>query len=91
MVKLYHIDLYRISSPREAWGLGLGDLLGDEHAVCIIEWAERAKTLIPPEHLWVTLGFVDPDPLTQRSIHFAAHGERHQALLEKFRREAFGV
>jgi len=91
MVKLYHIDLYRISSPREAWGLGLDDFLGDEQAVCVIEWAERARELIPPEHLWVTLGFVDPGPLTQRSIHFAAHGERHQALLEEFRREAFGV
>ena len=89
-VRLYHVDLYRISGAEEAFGLGLDDFLGDERAVCLIEWAERARSLIPPEHLWVRLAFADGDPL-RRIINFTAQGERHAALLRRFRREAFGV
>jgi len=86
--RLYHIDLYRISGASEAWGLGLEEFLGDEQAVCIIEWAERARSLMPPDHLWIDLEFADH---TRRAMHFAARGERHTALLREFRHTAFGV
>ncbi len=89
--RLYHIDLYRIESAGEAWGLGMDDFLGAEHAVCVIEWAERGRDLIPPEHLWVTLDFVDHADPTQRHLCFSAHGERHQKLLRQFRKIAFGA
>jgi len=87
-VRLYHIDLYRISDATEAWGLGLGELVGDEDAVCVVEWAERARPLVPTEHLWIRLGFAD---LTRRALHFVAQGEHHTALLREFRRVAFGA
>jgi len=90
-VKLYHIDLYRISSAQEAWGLGIDDFLGHQHAICVIEWAERARALMPSGHLWIKMDFIKHAPPTQRTIHFAAHGERHEALLQEFRRAAFGV
>lgn len=89
--QLYHIDLYRINSVEEVWGLGVDDFLGAEHAVCVIEWAERGQALIPPEHLWITLDFVDHADPTQRHLCFAAHGARHQALLREFRKIAFGA
>ena len=47
-VRLYHVDLYRISGVDEALGLGLDEFLGDARAVCVIEWAERAQPLMPP-------------------------------------------
>ncbi len=87
-VRLYHIDLYRISDATEAWGLGLGEFVGAEDAVCVIEWAERARPLVPTEHLWIRLGFADR---TQRALHFVAQGEHHTALLREFRRVAFGA
>ena len=87
-VRLHHVDLYRISGVEEALGLGLDEFLGDEHAVCVIEWAERARSLMPPDHLWVKLKFAD---WTRRSLCFVAQGERHTALLQEFRREAFGA
>jgi tRNA threonylcarbamoyladenosine biosynthesis protein TsaE len=37
---LYHIDLYRIDTPRQLETLGLDDLLG-ENAVLLIEWGEK--------------------------------------------------
>ena len=87
-LRLYHVDFYRISGAEEALGLGVDEFLGDTSAVCVIEWAERARPLMPPEHLWIRLGFVDQ---TRRALHFAAQGERHTALLQKFRRVAFGA
>ena len=87
-VTLYHVDLYRISGVDEALGLGLEEFLGDSRAACVIEWAERARDLMPPEHLWVHLKFSD---WTRRALCFKAHGERHAALLRAFRRAAFGA
>jgi tRNA threonylcarbamoyladenosine biosynthesis protein TsaE len=87
-VRLYHVDLYRISGAEEAFGLGMGEFLGDTCIVCIIEWAERARSLMPPEHLWIRLESTDQ---TRRALHFMVHGERHMALLREFRRVAFGA
>jgi tRNA threonylcarbamoyladenosine biosynthesis protein TsaE len=41
-LKLYHLDLYRLSEgPSAAYAVDLDDLLSDEEAVVVIEWAER--------------------------------------------------
>jgi len=37
---LYHIDLYRIDTPRELETLGLDDLMTD-NSVLLIEWGEK--------------------------------------------------
>lgn len=89
--RLYHIDLYRISGVKEAWSLGLDEFLGASHAICVIEWAERARSLIPSDHLWIELDFVGYSNQTQRALHISALGERHQALLQAFRQAAFGA
>ncbi len=90
-MRFYHVDLYRISGADEALSLGVDEFLGDEHSVFVIEWAERAQSLIPPEYLWIKLGFSDRVDQTRRALYFAAQGERHTALLREFRRKAFGA
>jgi tRNA threonylcarbamoyladenosine biosynthesis protein TsaE len=37
---LYHIDLYRVDTPRELETLGLDDLMND-NSVLLIEWGEK--------------------------------------------------
>lgn len=37
---LYHIDLYRVDTPRELQTLGLDDLIAD-NSVLLIEWGEK--------------------------------------------------
>ncbi len=50
----YHVDLYRVESRREIIASGLDGLFfGD--GVCAIEWAEKAKEMVPLERLWVIL------------------------------------
>ena len=38
---LYHIDLYRVDTPRDLETLGLDDLM-DENSVLLIEWGEKS-------------------------------------------------
>jgi tRNA threonylcarbamoyladenosine biosynthesis protein TsaE len=45
-LKVYHLDLYRIVDPQELDYIGLDELLG-EHALKLIEWAERGGDRLP--------------------------------------------
>lgn len=45
---LHHIDLYRLSGPEEALGLGLEEYF-DVNGITAIEWAERAEGLLPDD------------------------------------------
>ena len=85
--KLYHVDLYRLNSESEAWMLGLTDLMESDDSV-IIEWPERAPTILPPDRLWITLEFVDE---TRRRLTFTATDGVHQALVNALKKNAFGV
>lgn len=51
---LHHIDLYRLSGPEEALGLGLEEYF-DMNGITAIEWAERAEGLLPPDLLHVEI------------------------------------
>ena len=80
-VPLYHIDLYRIEDPREVEGLGLDDYIEDD-GVCVVEWADKAISYFPKEHLLIEL---EPAGEHQRRIRRVARGPRYAALLEKLR------
>ena len=50
---LYHIDLYRLDSgAKAAHAVDLDEILTDEKAVVIIEWAERLGRYPLPENVW---------------------------------------
>ena len=51
---LHHIDLYRLSGPTEALGLGLEEYF-DVNGITAIEWAERAEGLLPPDLLHIQI------------------------------------
>lgn len=51
---LYHFDCYRLESPKEALEIGAEEYFyGD--GICVIEWPERIKSLIPPEAIWILI------------------------------------
>ena len=84
--KLYHIDLYRVQSTAEARVTGLDDYIYG-NGICVIEWAERMRELLPADRLWITMRYLDA---TRRDLSFEARGERFQALLEQLRSELGG-
>jgi tRNA threonylcarbamoyladenosine biosynthesis protein TsaE len=49
-LRVYHIDLYRLAEDGSAaFAVGLDDILNEEGAVTIIEWAERLGNYKLPE------------------------------------------
>jgi len=52
-LQLYHIDLYRLDEGASAaHAVDLDDLLADEQAVIVIEWAERMGAYPLPGNVW---------------------------------------
>lgn len=52
--KLYHFDCYRLKSGGEALALGLCDYF-DAGGVCVIEWAENIRDVLPEKVITVTI------------------------------------
>ena len=52
-LQLYHIDLYRLDEGASAaHAVDLDDLLSNEQAVIVIEWAERMGNYPLPGNVW---------------------------------------
>jgi tRNA threonylcarbamoyladenosine biosynthesis protein TsaE len=52
-LRLFHIDLYRLNEGASAaHAVDLDELLTDEHAVIVIEWAERLGRYHLPASVW---------------------------------------
>lgn len=50
---IYHLDLYRLTSMAELFDLGYEDLMDISEGICLIEWAERAGSMLPDDHIAV--------------------------------------
>ena len=57
--KIYHLDLYRLRTKREAEELGLGELFNEEQAIFVIEWADKIKNFLPKRTKWLEFDFVN--------------------------------
>jgi len=79
--RLYHIDLYRIGDAGAAFALGLEEYVHGD-GVTVIEWAERARDLLPAEKLWVNLAYLD---YAKRSMVFEASSEHYAQILAALR------
>jgi tRNA threonylcarbamoyladenosine biosynthesis protein TsaE len=84
---LYHLDCYRLDSLADVVTAGVEDILAAE-GVLMIEWPERVLDILPEDRVWIVMSYVSD---TRRKLHIKAVGERSQAVLDAFRRSAFGV
>jgi tRNA threonylcarbamoyladenosine biosynthesis protein TsaE len=83
--KFYHLDAYRLKDANEADDLDLDLFL--ETGILVVEWAERIKSVLPKDHMWVTLHWVDDN---QRDLIFSARGSYYEYLLVNFRKRIYG-
>ena len=87
--RLIHMDSYRLADGRddssdaavsEAETFGIEDVLDDEDAVIVIEWAERLASVLPPDCLKIRLAH-DSTDVDARRIQIDATGLRSRAIL----------
>jgi tRNA threonylcarbamoyladenosine biosynthesis protein TsaE len=82
---LHHLDAYRLASAMEAEDLDLTLMM--ENGALIVEWAEKVQDVLPSEHLWIAMRWMDDEV---RGMVFDPHGSRYKGLLSEFRRLVFG-
>jgi len=63
--KIFHVDAYRLKNASALKTLGFGDILSDPRNVVLIEWADRAKKILPKDAVWL------------RFLHGKRENERH--------------
>lgn len=69
---VHHVDLYRLDHEDDVWELGWRDLAEGEQLV-LVEWPERAESLMWPDRWDVTLVPVPGDP-SRREVRAEPRG-----------------
>ena len=84
---LFHCDAYRLQpeNPLDSAILDLDRVFSG--GVLVIEWAERMKTSLPKENLWIQMDWINPD---QRHLILTPHGHRYESILIKLHQALFG-
>ena len=78
----YHLDLYRLNDPSELEDLGYEEYFyGD--GVALVEWADRARELLPEERLDVYIDRLAGEDEDGRKLELVPRGERYQRLVEE--------
>ena len=78
---LYHIDLYRLDHIEETMDLGLDDYLYGR-GVCVVEWAEKALSILPTEHLLVKIDYLSD---TERRFKMQPSGQRYREIVTQLK------
>lgn len=59
--KLYHFDFYRIEDESELTELGFEDYFPSADGLTIVEWAEKAPSILPKKFYQITFEKIDDD------------------------------
>lgn len=70
---LFHFDLYRLDNVKDIEYLGVDEYLFDQ-GVCVIEWAEKMKMLLP-DYLQINLKIKGEH---KREFRFFAHSKKYE-------------
>lgn len=50
-ISIYHFDVYRLNNEDDFLDIGGDEYFGN--GICIIEWGEIIKSLLPPNTIWI--------------------------------------
>jgi len=81
---IYHFDLYRLNDPEELEAIGIRDYF-DGHSICLIEWPEKAKAVLPQPDLELKIAYrPEAQSLMQRTVTICSHSQTGQWILSKY-------
>ena len=76
---LYHVDFYRLENLAEIAELGLDEYFYGQ-GVSVVEWADKAMGLLPPENLLIEMEYISDN---ERRLKLKASGKRYREMLEQ--------
>ncbi len=56
---IYHFDMYRLEEEEEAYAAGLDELIDEAGAIKLIEWPEKASSLLPENCIEINITKID--------------------------------
>ncbi|MEG6570276.1 tRNA (adenosine(37)-N6)-threonylcarbamoyltransferase complex ATPase subunit type 1 TsaE [Thermoanaerobacterium thermosaccharolyticum] len=81
-IPLYHFDVYRIDDYTELYDIGYEEYFyGD--GVCVIEWPEKIKPLIPEENIFIRMNM--GDTFDERTIEIVSNGEKYDEVIKEMK------
>lgn len=75
-LNVYHFDLYRFNDEEEWEAAGFRDYF-NSRSVCLIEWPEKAESLLPAPDIEISLRVIEKG----RLLYLAANTERGRQCL----------
>jgi len=80
---IYHFDLYRLEDKMQIEEIGYEDFLYAK-GVSLVEWAEKAKDLMPKEYLRI---YFRHKTINEREIRIVAKGKRYLILIKELNKK----
>lgn len=65
----YHLDCYRLDSPKDLFVFGFKEILKNPENIVLIEWADKIKKILPKNYLKIKFRWLDKN---KREIKFEA-------------------
>jgi tRNA threonylcarbamoyladenosine biosynthesis protein TsaE len=78
---LYHVDFYRLENLAEIAELGLDEYFYGK-GISVVEWAEKALELLPPEHLLIEMDYVSDN---ERRLKLKPKGKRYREMVAQLK------
>lgn len=79
-LNLFHFDVYRFEDEDEFSAIG-GEEFFDK-GICIIEWGERIRNLLPIQYLEIIINH-DENNINARNITFLPRGEKYENITKE--------
>lgn len=79
-LKLFHFDVYRFDFEEEFLAIG-GDEFYDK-GICIIEWGEKIKNLLPKQYIEIKIER-DHENKEKRNIKITPNGEKYEKIIRE--------
>jgi tRNA threonylcarbamoyladenosine biosynthesis protein TsaE len=80
--RLFHLDLYRLRGEDDLASIGFDDLIASAAGVMLVEWPERAATVLPERFLLIEIETVGSD---HRRLRFVPSPDE-DAWMDRFQR-----
>ncbi len=66
-IKIYHFDFYRVKTMNEVIDIGFDEYIYS-NGICLIEWADRIRDILPPNRYEINLLLGDSENIREIKI-----------------------